>query len=243
MFVAGAAGQRACIHSVFSNESPIEWMNTVVTTPAPALPAASPTPGQIVLVRHGETAWSLSGQHTGVTNIPLTEHGEEQARAVAESLRGHVFSQVLSSPRSRALTTARLAGFGDQVVVEPNLAEWDYGAYEGRTTAEIIAERGPWNIWTDGVPAGETPGESAADVQRRALAVISRVRKDVEGGSDVLLFAHAHMLRAFAAAWVLLTPECGRIFTLSTSTLSALGFEHGEPVIALWKMGIKSVAC
>ncbi|UFS60613.1 histidine phosphatase family protein [Subtercola endophyticus] len=200
----------------------------VVTDPQPN------TPGQIILVRHGETAWSLTGQHTGVTDLPLTEHGEEQARVAGESLRGRVFSQVLSSPRTRALTTARLAGFGDQVEVEPNLAEWDYGAYEGRTTHDIVAERGPWNIWVDGVPAGATPGETAADVQRRALMVISRVRADVEAGSDVLLFAHAHMLRAFAAAWVLLPPEAGQIFTLSTSTLSALGYEHAEPVIALW---------
>ena len=194
----------------------------------------SNVPGRIVLVRHGETAWSLTGQHTGVTDLALTAHGEEQARDAGDALRGHTFSQVLSSPRTRALTTARLAGFGDQVEVEPNLAEWDYGAYEGRTTPDIVAERGPWNIWTDGVPPGATPGEDAADVQRRALEVISRVRAEVEDGSDVLLFAHAHMLRAFAVAWVLLPPEAGQIFTLSTSTLSALSFEHGEPVIALW---------
>ncbi|MEF2976134.1 histidine phosphatase family protein [Subtercola sp. YIM 133946] len=194
----------------------------------------SATPGRIVLVRHGETAWSLTGQHTGVTDLPLTAHGEEQATATGAALDARHFDLVLSSPRIRALTTARLAGYGDQVEVDPNLAEWDYGAYEGRTTHDIVAERGPWNIWTDGVPPGQTPGETPDEVQARVLRVISRVRDVARSGGDALVFAHAHILRAFAAAWVELPASGGQIFTLSTSTISALGYEHGAPVIVQW---------
>ena len=200
----------------------------MVTASAPA------KPGEIILVRHGETDWSLSGRHTGTTDLPLTEHGEEQARAVGAVLAGRSFSQVLVSPRIRAQRTAELIGFGSQAVIEPDLAEWDYGAYEGLTTAEIVAERGAWNLWTDGVPAGATPGETSEDVQRRALVVLSRVRDDVLAGSDVLLVAHAHIFRALAVAWVELPSTAGQILTLSTSTISALGYEHGQPVIAEW---------
>ncbi|GGF34727.1 phosphoglycerate mutase [Subtercola lobariae] len=191
-------------------------------------------PGEIILVRHGETAWSLTGQHTGTTDLPLTEHGEEQARAVGVALAGRSFSQVLVSPRTRAQRTADLIGFGQQAVIEPDLAEWDYGAYEGLTTPEIVAERGPWNLWTDGVPPGVTPGETSEDVQRRALVVLTRVRADVLVGHDVLLVAHAHIFRALAVAWVELPSTAGQILTLSTSTISALGYEHGQPVIAQW---------
>lgn len=197
-------------------------------------PETARKPGQIVLVRHGETEWSLTGQHTGVTDLPLTPHGEEQARAVGVVLAGRHFSQVLTSPRIRARKTAELLGFGEQAIIDPNLAEWDYGAYEGRTSAEITAERGPWNLWTNGVPAGATPGENNAEVQARSLKVLERVRADVHGGSDVLLVAHGHILRALAAAWVELPPTGGQIFSLGTSTMSALGFEHDVPVILLW---------
>ncbi|RFA14592.1 hypothetical protein B7R21_06005 [Subtercola boreus] len=207
--------------------SPEPLAQTPAQTPAP-------TPGQILLVRHGETAWSLTGQHTGVTDIPLTANGEEQARAVGRALAGRRFSQVLTSPRLRARTTADLIGFGDQAVVEPHLAEWDYGAYEGLTSLEIKAERGHWNLWTDGVPAGATPGENNAEVQSRALRVLGRVRADVLAGNDVLLVAHGHILRALAAAWVELPPTGGQVFALGTSTMSALGYEHDVPVILLW---------
>ncbi|RFA22097.1 histidine phosphatase family protein [Subtercola boreus] len=193
-----------------------------------------PKTGQIVLVRHGETAWSLTGQHTGTTDLPLTAHGEDQARAVGRFLQGRPFSQVLVSPRIRARRTAELVGYADEAVVDPNLAEWDYGAYEGLTSVEIVAQRGAWNLWRDGVPAGATPGENNAQVQLRALSVLSRVRADVDAGDDVLLVAHGHILRALAAAWVELAPTGGQIFSLATSTLSALGYEHGAPVILLW---------
>jgi broad specificity phosphatase PhoE len=200
----------------------------VVTDSAPK------KPGEIILVRHGETEWSLTGQHTGTTDIPLTAHGEEQARAVGVALAGRTFSQVLVSPRIRAQRTAELIGYGAEASIEPKLAEWDYGAYEGKTTPEIVAERGPWNLWTDGVPAGVTPGETSQDVQRRALVVLSRVRADVLAGNDVLLVAHAHIFRALAVAWVELPSSAGQILTLSTSTISALGYEHGQPVIVQW---------
>lgn len=207
---------------------------TVPSDSASTTEPTPPKPGQIVLVRHGETAWSLTGQHTGTTDLPLTANGEEQARSVGRALEGRRFSQVITSPRIRARRTAELIGYGDQAVVDPNLAEWDYGAYEGLTSAEIVAERGPWNLWRDGVPAGATPGENNAEVQARALKVLARVRADVHAGSDVLLVAHGHILRALAAAWLELPPTGGQIFSLATSTMSALGYEHDAPVILLW---------
>lgn len=189
--------------------------------------------GRIVLVRHGETEWSRSGQHTGTTDLPLTERGEEQALLLRGALDPADFGLVLSSPLARARRTAELAGFPDPVI-EPNLAEWDYGAYEGRTTADISAELGrTWNLWSDGVPAGATPGESADDLRNRADAVLQRARDALPEG-DVILFAHGHMLRAVAIAWVSLAPDAGSIFALSTSTLSELGFEHGRPAIRVW---------
>lgn len=193
--------------------------------------------GRIVLVRHGETEWSRSGQHTGTTDLPLTEVGEQQALLLRRALDPGDFGLVLSSPLARARRTAELAGFPDPAI-EPGLTEWDYGAYEGRTTADIAAELGrPWDLWHDGVPAGETPGESAADVRRRADAVLARARAALPEG-DVILFAHGHMLRAIAIAWVALPPESGTIFALGTSTLSELGFEHGRPAIRKWNAPI-----
>jgi broad specificity phosphatase PhoE len=198
--------------------------------------ATEPT-GRIVLVRHGETEWSRSGQHTGTTDLPLTDVGERQAVLLRGALDPADFGLVLSSPLARARRTAELAGFDDPVV-EPNLTEWDYGAYEGRTTADISAERGsPWDLWRDGVPAGQTHGETAADVRVRADAVLDRARAALPEG-DVILFAHGHMLRAVAIAWVGLPPEAGTIFALSTSTLSELGFEHGRPAIRIWNAPI-----
>jgi probable phosphoglycerate mutase len=200
------------------------------------VPATEPT-GRIVLVRHGETEWSRSGQHTGSTDLPLTAVGEQQAMLLGTVLDAADFGLALSSPLSRARRTAELAGFPD-AVVEPDLIEWDYGAYEGRTTAEISAELGhQWDLWHDGVPAGATPGESAADVRERANRVLDRARAALPEG-DVILFAHGHMLRAIAIAWVELPPTAGTIFALSTSTLSELGFEHGRPAIRVWNASV-----
>jgi probable phosphoglycerate mutase len=190
---------------------------------------------RVFLMRHGETEWSRSGRHTGITDIPLTPTGEEQARSIGQILEGHRFELVLSSPRERATRTAQLAGFGNSVQLDENLAEWDYGAYEGMTTPEIAQQLGhPWYLWDDGVPAGNTPGETSEDVRRRAQSVIARILPVLDTGGDVLLVAHGHSLRAFAAAWLGLPPTAGGRFTLATGTVSELGFDHDRPVIARW---------
>ncbi|WP_150308136.1 histidine phosphatase family protein [Planctomonas psychrotolerans] len=190
---------------------------------------------RIFLLRHGETEWSRSGQHTSVTDLPLTERGEQQARAVARVLGDHSFGLVLSSPRRRAMDTARLAGFGDRVAAEENLVEWDYGAYEGLTTREIVARVGkPWVLWRDGAEPGETPGETSEQVHRRMRAVLDRCEPVLDGGQDVLLVAHGHSLRALAAVWLGLPAAHGGIFSLATGTVSELGFEHGRPAIVRW---------
>jgi probable phosphoglycerate mutase len=183
----------------------------------------------VYLARHGETAWSLSGQHTGRTDLPLTEHGEEQARALGERLRGAIFVKVFSSPSQRARRTAELAGFGDATEIEPDLAEWDYGRYEGRRTAEILAERPDWQLFRDGCPGGESPAEIGA----RADRVIGRVRA-LQG--NVAIFSSAHISRVLAARWLGLEASGGRYLLLSTASLSELGYEHNldEPVIRLW---------
>ena len=182
------------------------------------------------LARHGETAWSLSGQHTGRTDLPLTERGERQARALGERLRGSTFTKVLASPSQRATRTAELAGFGSAAEIDPDLAEWDYGRYEGRRTAEILAERPGWQLFRDGCPEGET----AAQVGVRADRVIDRVRT---AHGNVLLFSSGHILRVLAARWLGLEPAAGRYFLLGTASLSILDHEHNnltEPVIRLW---------
>jgi probable phosphoglycerate mutase len=181
----------------------------------------------IWLVRHGETEWARLGRHTGRTDVPLTELGREQARLVAARLAGVSFALVLSSPLARAFETALLAGFGDRVEPDPDLVEWDYGAYEGRTTSEIRSATPGWSIWRQGPVGGETIDEVAA----RADRVIARARS-VEG--NVLLFAHGHVLRVLAARWLGLPPSEGRLFALSTATVSILGWEHGAPVILRW---------
>ena len=184
----------------------------------------------IYLARHGETAWSLSGQHTGRTDIPLTEHGERQARALGERLRRSTFVKVLVSPSQRAGRTAELAGFGNAVAVDPDLAEWNYGRYEGRRTAEILAERPGWLLFRDGCPEGET----AVQVGARADRVIERVRA-VHG--NVLLFSSSHILRVLAARWLHLDAAAARCFMLGTASLSILDHEHNnpaEPAIRLW---------
>ena len=183
--------------------------------------------GRLFLVRHGETAWSLDGRHTGRTDIPLTEKGREEAAALRPRLSGHRFGLVLSSPLQRAQETCRLAGFGDQALSRPDLAEWDYGRYDGLTSAQIKAERPDWSLWHDGGPGGE----SAAEVGLRVERVIAEARA---ARGDVLLFAHGHVLRVLAARWLEQPPQAGRFYALDPAAESILGFEHSDPVILRW---------
>jgi broad specificity phosphatase PhoE len=188
---------------------------------------ASVRPPEVVLVRHGETEWSRSGKHTGRTDVPLTERGREQARAVGLALREERFELVLTSPLERAAETCRLAGYGAEAALRDELMEWDYGAYEGRTTPDIREERPGWTLWDDGVPGGET----AAQVGARADRVIRELRS-VRG--DAAVFAHGHLLRVLAARWLGLEPNAGRLFALDTATISVLGYERETPVLRSW---------
>ena len=183
----------------------------------------------VYLVRHGETAWSLSGQHTGLTDLPLTQRGERNARLLGRRLSGLAFAKVLTSPLQRAVRTCELAGFGPIAEVDRDLLEWNYGDYEGRRTVEIHAERPEWQLFRDGCPGGESPSQVGA----RADRVVSRVRA-IQG--DVLLFSSGHFLRVLAARWLGLEPAAGRLLLLSTASVSALSYEHNlfEPVIQLW---------
>jgi len=183
----------------------------------------------IYLARHGETAWSLSGQHTGLTDMPLTERGECNARRLGERLKGLEFARVFTSPLQRASRTSELAGFGPRAEVDPDLVEWNYGQYEGLRTADIRAKRPDWELFRDGFPGGESLDEIGA----RADRVVNRVRS-IPGA--VLLFSSAHFLRVLAARWLGLKPEAARYFLLSTASLSTLTYEHNlsEPVIGLW---------
>ena len=182
---------------------------------------------QIWLVRHGETAWSASGQHTGRTDIPLTPAGERQAEALGSLLAKRPFALVLSSPLGRARETCRLAGYGGAAVITDDLREWDYGDYEGRKTADIRKEVPHWTIWAGPVPGGET----IEQVAQRARRVIDRA---AAAGGDVALFAHGHVLRVLAACWVTLPPEGGRLLALGTASLSVLGYERDTRVITTW---------
>ncbi|RFB97388.1 histidine phosphatase family protein [Rhizobium leguminosarum bv. trifolii] len=184
---------------------------------------------EISLVRHGETEWSLSGRHTGRSDIPLTANGEEAARKLAERLAGHTFSAVWSSPSARARKTCALAGFGSAAVIRDDLAEWDYGAYEGVTTKAILADRPGWQLFRDGCPNGET----AADAGARADSIIHALR---EAADSILIFSSSHFLRVLAARWLGLPPEGGAHFVLDTASISVLGYEHDltEPVIRRW---------
>ena len=181
------------------------------------------------LARHGETAWSLSGQHTGLTDLPLTENGQRSARGLGERLQGLTFATVLTSPLQRAVQTCALAGFGARAEVDRDLLEWDYGDYEGRRTAEIHVERPGWQLFRDGCPGGESPDQVGA----RADRVVNRMRAATGG---LLLFSSGHFLRVLAARWLGLESAAGRYFVLSTASLSVLGYEHdrSEPVIRLW---------
>ncbi len=184
---------------------------------------------EVYLARHGETAWTLTGQHTGRTDIPLTARGERNARSLAQRLMGAVFARVLTSPLSRALRTCELAGFGGQAEIDADLQEWDYGQYEGRRTADIRQEHPHWDLFRDGCPGGEL----VEVVGARADRVMARLR-GVEG--NILVFSHGHFLRVLAARWLGLPAGAARHFVLSTAALSILGYEHtrDEPAIRLW---------
>jgi broad specificity phosphatase PhoE len=183
----------------------------------------------IYLARHGETAWSVSGRHTGRTDLLLTERGERNARALGERLRGLEFAKVLTSPLRRAVRTCELAGFGPMAEIDSDLVEWDYGQYEGRRTAEIHAERPDWQLFRDGCPGGESPNQVGA----RADRLVGRVRA-IKG--EVLVFSSGHFLRVLAARWLGLDAAGGRYLLLSTASLSALSYEHNlaQPAIRLW---------
>ncbi len=184
----------------------------------------------VYLARHGETAWSLTGQHTGLTDLPLTPHGELNARRLGDRLKGLTFTKVLTSPLQRAYRTCELVGFGAVAEVDRDLVEWDYGQYEGRTSAEILRERPNWQLFRDGCPGGE----SVAQVGARADRVVDRLRA-VPG--DVLVFSSGHFIRVVAARWLGLDASSpGKHFMLTTASLSAVGYEHdfSRPVIRLW---------
>jgi broad specificity phosphatase PhoE len=192
--------------------------------------------GDLILLRHGETEWSKSGQHTGRTDVPLTTAGEAAATAMGRALAGYHIVTALTSPLSRAWRTAELAGLAD-AKADPDLQEWDYGGYEGLTSAQIRQDRPGWLLWRDGVIAGDAqhPGETIQQVGARADAVLVRVRPLLTGG-DVALIAHGHLLRVLTARWLRFDPVEGRCFRLDTGTISTLGTEHGQPVIALWNL-------
>lgn len=187
---------------------------------------------EVWLVRHGETEWTLSGQHTSRTDLPLLPQGRVQAQELGRRLAQFVPdpSLVLTSPMARALETCRLAGYGDRAAQTEDLVEWDYGEYEGMTTADIRQHRPDWTVWTDGVPGGET----AAEVGRRADRVIEVARS---AGGDVILFSHGHLLRVLTARWVGLPPAGGRLFALGAGVLCTLGYERETPVVERWNVG------
>jgi broad specificity phosphatase PhoE len=183
----------------------------------------------IWLMRHGETEWTLSGAHTGRTDLPLTQRGEERARDVGKILKGRKFAMVLSSPLLRAKETCRLAGYSEGMKIDSRLLEWDYGDYEGKTTVDIRKLQPGWFLWRDGVPGGET----AAQVGARADAVIDELKK-VQG--EAAIFSHGHFLRVFAARWLQEDPTGGRLLALDTASISVLGFERDVQVIRHWNM-------
>jgi len=192
--------------------------------------------GDLILLRHGETEWSLSGRHTGRTDIPLTAHGEAAAAALAPVLARHHVAAAFSSPARRAVTTAALAGL-DHAQPDPDLWEWDYGGYEGLTTTQINEQRPGWYLWRDGVIPGdaEHPGETVEQVGQRVDRVLGRALPLLAGG-DVVLVAHGHVLRVLTARYLRLEPSAGRLFSLDTGTISTLGTEHDQPVILSWNV-------
>ena len=182
---------------------------------------------ELLLARHGETEWSANGRHTGRTDLPLTETGRRRARGLADLVAGRSFALVLTSPLRRAVETCKLAGLGSHAQMRDDLREWDYGAYEGLTTSEILERRPDWSLWRDGCP----DGEQAADVGTRADRVIAEARATA---GTVIAFGHGHMLRVLGARWVGLTPADGGLLKLDTEALCTLGYEHGLPVVVRW---------
>jgi broad specificity phosphatase PhoE len=189
-----------------------------------------------VVVRHGETAWSRDGRHTGRTDVPLTPRGEVAGRALGRYFASRRPVRVFASPAIRAWRTAELAGL-ERVQADPRLWEWDYGGYEGQTTVEIRRERHGWYLWRDGVIPGDAahPGETVAQVGTRVDAVLASIRPLLSGG-DVAVVAHGHVLRVLTARWLGLEPAAGRLFRLETATVSVLGHEHEQPVILAWNL-------
>jgi broad specificity phosphatase PhoE len=183
----------------------------------------------VYLVRHGETAWSVTGQHTGLTDLPLTQRGEDNARRLGERLAGLPFAKVFTSPLQRATRTCELAGFGAIAEVDRDLVEWNYGRYEGLRTVEILAKHPDWNLFRDGCPDGELPDQVAA----RAARVVARLRA-ING--DTLIFSSGHFLRVLAACWLGFEPAFGRFFMLNTASVSVLSYEKNlsQPAIRLW---------
>ena len=186
---------------------------------------------ELWLIRHGETAWALSGQHTGTTDIPLTDRGRERATGIRDYLQHRSFKKVFVSPLGRARETCAIAGYGDVAVVEPNLAEWNYGDFEGKTTAQIREKYPDWLIWNGPIPNGETVEQVGA----RTDKVIARSLAEIgDDGGSVALFAHGHVLRILTSRWLDLPPTDGRLFALGTGSVSVLGFEREQHVIQSW---------
>jgi probable phosphoglycerate mutase len=192
--------------------------------------AVGPVQTRLVLVRHGETEWSRSGRHTGRTDIPLTDTGREQARRLGQALAGRAFSEVVSSPLVRATETARIAGFGDRMTIDPDLQEWDYGVYEGRRRIDIAREEPGWTVWSRPIRGGE----SLDELGRRADRVIDRL---LPAGGDVLVFSHGHFLRVLAARWIETPAVTASRLELATATISELGWEAERRVIEIWNAG------
>ena len=185
------------------------------------------------LARHGETEWSRTLRHTGRTDLPLTAEGEAEARALREPLAAVAFDRILCSPLSRARETCELAGLGDRAELRDDLLEWDYGEYEGRTSADIHTHRPDWLLWRDGCPGGESPADVGARADR-IIAELLAMEEGIPGGTTVAVFAHGHVLRVITARWLDLPPADGRLFGLGTATLSRLGWEHDYRVIQRW---------
>jgi broad specificity phosphatase PhoE len=181
------------------------------------------------LVRHGDTEWTLSGRHTGRSDIPLVESGRRQAESLRPRLARHAFELVLTSPLQRAVATARLAGFEGRAQPDPDVMEWDYGEYDGLTTAQIREKDPEWSLWRTGGPGGEQP----AEVGQRADRVVARLR---QATGDVLVFSHGHFLRVLTARWLGLDPSTGRFFYLVTAGIGVIGYEHDNPVVRAWNL-------
>lgn len=185
---------------------------------------------RVILVRHAQTEWSLTGQHTGTTDLPLTDHGRADTQFLRARLAGRRFARVLTSPLQRAAETSRIAGFESEAEVKDDLVEWNYGAYEGRTTAGIRVDDPTWDLWRDGAPRGESP----TDVSRRIDRVVAEVLQTCERGGDVLVFAHGHSLAALAVRWLGLPIAVGRHFQLGTGSISVLGWKREHRILEGW---------